>query len=169
MQHLTTLAALCALAACQESRPMSTDNARVVRSLFLDCFNTGRTEALAALVSPDFVGPGPERGPAAFAGVMERLRGSFPDIQYTLDDVIADGDRVAVRWTWRGTHDQPFRTFPATHARVANVGIGVFQVTNGKIVRAWLETDRLGFLQQIGAIPYDPAFGPPPTPPTPPR
>src|SRR5688500_18733356 len=104
MQHFPALAAACALAACsstsassqKESKPMSTDNARIVRSLFLDAFNTGRADRLAELVSPDFVGPGPERGPAAFAGVMDRLRGSFPDIQYTLKDVVADGDRVAV-------------------------------------------------------------------------
>jgi predicted ester cyclase len=85
----------------------------------------------------------------------------FPS-QYTLDDVVADGDRVAVRWTWRGTFERPFRTFAATRAQITNPGIGIFQVANGKVVRAWLETDRLGFLQSIGAIPYGPAFGPPP-------
>jgi predicted ester cyclase len=141
---------------------MSTaDNKQVVRRLFLDYFNTGRLD-VDDLVSPDFEGVGPERGPAAFATVITNLRGAFPDLVYTIDDMVAEGDRVTVRWTWRGTHRNSFRTFEATNSRVENHGIGIFQITNTKLVRAWLETDRLGFLQVIGAIPFDPRFAPAP-------
>ena len=113
------------------------------------------------IVSPQFVGVGPERGPAAFGGVITALRGAFPDLVYTIEDVVAEGDRVAVRWTWRGTHQHAFRSFAPTGKPVTNTGFAIFQVTDGKLSRAWLETDRLGFLQAIGAVPHDPAFGPP--------
>lgn len=137
-------------------------NAQIIRKLFLECFNANNKDLLRELVSADFVGAGPDRGPAAFAGVMDRLHTAFPDIAYTIDDVVASGDRVAVRWTWRGTHTGAFRSYPISNKQVVNPGMGIFQVTGGKLTRAWLETDRLGFLVAIGAVPYDPAFGPPP-------
>jgi len=72
---------------------------------------------------------------------------------------------VAVRWHWTGTHQGPFRAFPATGRAVSNSGAGVFQLRAGQIVAAGLETDRLGFLEQIGAVPPNLGRGPaaPPT------
>jgi predicted ester cyclase len=161
-----SIAVLCAAcgAASSEATPMSTDptNTQLVRRLFLECFNGNRKDLLPELLSPDFTGAGPERGPAAFAGVIDRLHTAFPDIVYTIEDVVAAGDRVAVRWTWRGTHTGQFRTYAISNKPVVNAGVGIFQVAGGKLTRAWLETDRLGFLLAIGAIPYDPAYGPPP-------
>lgn len=140
---------------------MSTANAQLVRRLYTDFLNTGATDRLGEVVSPQFVGVGPARGPAAFAGVIATLRGAFPDLVYTVEDVVAEGDRVAVRWTWRGTHQHAFRSFAPTGKQVTNTGLAIFQVTDGKLSHAWLETDRLGFLQAVGAVPNDPAFGPP--------
>jgi len=117
---------------------------------------------LAVEVSPDFVGPNQQRGPAAFTGVLVGLRRAFPDLVYTVDDMVAEDDRVAVRWTWRGTHTGPFRDWAPTGKPVVNRGFAIFQVANGMLTHSWMETDRLGFLLSIGAIPYDPAYGPPP-------
>ena len=91
---------------------------------------------------------------------MVGLRTAFPDIHYTLDDVVAEGDRVAVRWHWTGTHKAPFRAFPATGKAVTNPGTGIFRFQDGKIVAAALETDRLGFLEQIGVVPPNVGLGP---------
>ena len=140
---------------------MATENAQLVRRLYTEYLNTGATERLGEIISPQFVGVGPATGPAAFGGVITTLRGAFPDLIYTVEDVVAEGDRVAVRWTWRGTHQHAFRSFAPTGKQVTNIGFAIFQVADGKLTRAWLETDRLGFLQAIGAVPYDPAFGPP--------
>jgi steroid delta-isomerase-like uncharacterized protein len=140
---------------------MSTANAQLVRRLYTDFLNTGATDRLGEIIAPQFIGAGPARGPAAFAGVITALRGAFPDLVYTVEDVVAEGDRVAVRWTWRGTHQHAFRTFPPTGKPVTNTGLAIFEVTDGKLSHAWLETDRLGFLQAVGAVPNDPAFGPP--------
>lgn len=142
---------------------MSLDsNKEVVRRLFEEYFNEGLVDRLGEVVSPDFAGPGGQRGPAAFATVLSALRAGFPDIVYTVEDVVAEGNRVAVRWTWRGTHTGQFRTYPASGKKVANTGFAIFEVADAKVVRSWLETDRLGFLLSIEAIPYDPAYGPPP-------
>jgi len=142
----------------------SNSSEQLVRRLYDDYINPGRLDRLGEIVSDDFVGPGPQRGPAAFAEVIHRLRAAFPDLIYTVDEIVADGDRVAVRWTWRGTHTGQFRTFAPTGKRIANTGFAIFWVEAGKLARALVETDRLGFLMAIGAVPYDPAFGPPPAP-----
>jgi len=146
----------------------SDSNKQLVRRLYEDYINPGRLDRLGEIVSPDFVGPGPQPGPAGFATIMTNLRTGFPDLVYTVEELVAEGDRVAVRWVWRGTHTGPFRTFAPTGRKVENTGFAIFQVADGKLVRASVETDRLGFLVSVGAVPYDPAFGPPPAGYTPP-
>jgi predicted ester cyclase len=90
----------------------SDSSKQLVRRLFEDIINSGDLDRLGEVISADFVGPTDQRGPAGFAGVIAALRIGFPDIQYTLDELLAEGDRVAVRWTWHGTHTGPFRSFP---------------------------------------------------------
>src|SRR5262249_16819727 len=103
------------------------------------------------------------KGPAGFKAVVMGLRTAFPDLHYTIDDLLAVGDEVAVRWHWTGTHRAPFRAFPATGKAVSNTGIGFFRLRDAKIVAAVLETDRLGFLEQIGAVPANVGRGPQPS------
>lgn len=128
------------------------DNRRKVTMLF-EAFNDGGLDVVDELVGPGYVGAQGEAGPAGFKAVVAQLRAAFPDIHYTLDDVVAEGDRVAVRWHWTGTHRGVFRGFPATGRTITNSGAGVFRLQDGKIVTAVLETDRLGFLEHIGAVP----------------
>jgi predicted ester cyclase len=141
---------------------LSDANKQLVRRLYDDYLNPGRLDRLGEIVSPDFRGAGPQRGPAAF-GIIDALRAAFPDLRYTVEDLVGDGDRVAVRWSWRGTHTGAFRGFAPTGKQVVNSGFAIFEVTDGKLARGWVETDRLGFLMAIGAVPYQEAFGPPPT------
>src|SRR5690606_22329322 len=89
-------------------------NRHIVRSLYEDCINGGALERLSELIAPDYVGPGGERGPEGFANVVRGLRAGFPDIRFTLEELVADAERVAVRWTWRGTHAGAFREFAAS-------------------------------------------------------
>jgi steroid delta-isomerase-like uncharacterized protein len=139
------------------SNPMSnstaTHNKEIVRSLFEDGFNRDRTDLVERLVAAEYVDAAGERGPAAFRQVMTRLRGAFPDLHYTVDDLLAEGDQVAVRWHWTGTHQGPFRGLPPTHRSLTNTGAAIFRVRGGQVVSAALETDRLGFLQSIGVVP----------------
>ena len=128
------------------------ENRRKVTMLF-EAFNNGGLGVVDELVGPEYVGAQGDKGPAGFKTVVVGLRAAFPDVHYTLDDVVAEGDRVAVRWHWTGTHRAAFRGFPATGKTITNTGAGIFQFQGGKIVTAVLETDRLGFLEQIGAVP----------------
>lgn len=135
---------------------MLESNKDVVRSIYEKYINLQRADLLPQLVSEDYVGPRGERGTAGFAATIQGLRTGFPDIQFTLQDVVAEADRVAVRWSWRATHagafTSPFGSFPATGKPVTNTGTAIYQLADHKIVRAWLESDRLGALQQIGAV-----------------
>src|ERR1043165_5984505 len=80
------------------------ENKRSVETLFDGCFNRGDLALLDRLVAPDYAGPQGSKGPDGFRAVVVLLRTGFPDIHYTLDDVIAEGERVAVRWHWTGTN-----------------------------------------------------------------
>lgn len=99
------------------------------------------------------LGPTGERGPDGFVANIRDLRAGFPDIHFTIDDLVAEADRVVVRWSWRATHDGPFRGLAPTHKPVTNSGIAIYQLASGQILHNWLETDRLGALQQLGALP----------------
>jgi steroid delta-isomerase-like uncharacterized protein len=128
-------------------------HARTVRRLYEDAVNRADDALLAQLVHEDFEGLDGGRGPAAFARTVAGLRAGFPDLRFHVEDVVAQGDRVVVRWTWRGTHRGPFRGIAASGREVTNSGIVIYQLRDGRVVRAWLEADRLGVLQQLGALP----------------
>src|SRR4029450_10683167 len=112
MRH-TTLAVLltAALPMNLRSTPVTeTDaNTQAVRRIYDEAVNAGRTGILADLIAPEFTGPDGSRGPDAFAANVAALRAGFPDIRFTIEHVVAEGDRVAVRWTWAGTHTGRFR------------------------------------------------------------
>ena len=130
-------------------------NKQTVRRLYEAYINGARRELLPELVGADYAGPQGERGPDGFAAAIGALRGALPDIRFTLEELVAEGDRVAVRWTWTGTHTGPLRGIPASHRRVTDAGIAIYTLRDGRVVSAALQTDRLGVLQQIGALPAD--------------
>lgn len=128
-------------------------NKRVVRRVFEEAVNHGRPELLPELFAADYVSPQGDRGPAAFGAVIESLRRAFPDITYVVEDVLAEGDEVAIRWTWTGTHLGAFRTYAPTGRAITNTGMAIHQLRDGRITRIWMENDRLGFQQQLDAAP----------------
>jgi steroid delta-isomerase-like uncharacterized protein len=81
------------------------------------------------------------------------MRAGFPDIQWTLEELIAEGDKVAARFTMRGTHNGPFFGVPPTGKKIAVKAMNFYRITNGKIVEEHGQPDLLGLLQQIGAAP----------------
>ncbi|MFB7336297.1 ester cyclase [Streptomyces adustus] len=82
----------------------------------------------------------------------EMWRGAF-DFAFTVDDQIAQGDRVCTRWTWQGTHRGDFLGIPATGRRVSMTGTTVFRCgEDGKLVEGWWQYDRLGLMAQLGAL-----------------
>ncbi len=81
------------------------------------------------------------------------IRTAFPDIKMTFDDQIAEGDKVMTRYTLRGTHKGEYAGVPPTNKQVTYTGMWIYRIEGGKIVERWGNNDRLGLLQQIGAIP----------------
>ncbi len=81
---------------------------------------------------------------------------AFPDLYYTIDDVVAEGDRVVLRLTSSATHKGVFQGIPATGKRVSFKGVDIFRVDKGKITDEWSFPDVLGLMQQLGAIPSGP-------------
>ena len=176
---IATLGACSAQSAdsCTRTPEMATSgierNKQIVQRIYEDYINRARRELLPELVSENYVAPdqvsgrrpaaGPpdaRRGPAAFAAVIEALRGGIPDIHFRIEDLVAEGDRVTVRWTWSGTHTGTLNGLLASNRQVKNAGIAIYELSEGKVSRAWLQTDRLGFLQQIGVV--DQTLGRPP-------
>ena len=97
-----------------------------------------------------FYAPGPElEGLKAFATA---LYAAIPDWRVTIDDLVAEGDRVVVRWTGRGTHLGDWDGIAPTGRQLTTTGIDIEQMADGRIVREDGEVDMLGFLQQLGVV-----------------
>ncbi|SRR6266508_955276 len=76
-----------------------------------------------------------------------------PDVQITIQDVIAEGDTVVVRWMARGTHQNEFMGIPPTNKQVTVMGIDIIRYKGGQRVETWRQWDTMGWLQQVGAVP----------------
>ena len=81
------------------------------------------------------------------------LYDAFPDIHWTLDDLVAEGEKVVVRYTVTGTHKGEYMGVPSSNKKVTFWGIGIDRFAGGKIVEEWARYDTLDFMQQLGAIP----------------
>jgi predicted ester cyclase len=128
-------------------------NKALVRALYEECINGRDLDRLEALIAPDFTGARGERGPREFRATIEAVLTGFPGVRFELHDVFGETDKVAVRWTFRAVHGGRFAGIQPSHAEVTQEGNVIYQVRDGQIVRAWLQADRLGVLQQIGAVP----------------
>ena len=78
---------------------------------------------------------------------------AFPDIKATVEDMVAEGDKVVARWIMRGIHEGTVRGIPATGRQVIVKGVTIKRIASGKVVEEWALIDMLGLMQQIGAIP----------------
>ena len=81
------------------------------------------------------------------------IKAAFPDVAWPIEDTIVDGDKVAVRWTFSGTHEGEFGGIPASGNRVVVTGISILEIEDGRIVEGWIEFDSFSLLQQLGALP----------------
>ena len=93
------------------------------------------------------------QGLEAYKQVLSMLFTAFPDLQFTIEDMVAEGDFVVVRHTTRGTHQGNFRGIPPTGKQVSGTGMFIDRIVNGKAVEQWGNSDTLGLLQQLGVIP----------------
>jgi steroid delta-isomerase-like uncharacterized protein len=127
-------------------------NKEVIQKVY-EALNKRNMAALDEFVSEDYVGLNDVKGAAGFRGPLTPLIKSVPDIQWTLDELVGDGDKVAVKWKITGTYTTPYQNFAATGKPVVNEGMAVFELKDGKITGNKVLTDRLGFLQEMEVLP----------------
>lgn len=133
-------------------------NKAISRRVVEEIFNGGRLEVADELVTRDFVGhdpalPEPLLGPAGLKAQAAGYRSAFPDLRITIEDEIAEGDRVVTRWIARGTHEAELFGIPATGKQTTATGITIDRIVDGRIAEQWNNWDTFGLLQQLGAIP----------------
>ena len=134
---------------------MSAENKALVRRWFEEVWNNGRAEVIDEMLGPDSVHRGlglVVRGPDEFKPFYAKFRDAFPDLQIRVEDVIAEGDTVACRWTATGTHLGAGLGFPATGKQVEFIGMGLVRIADGKLVEGWNSFDQLGMMQQLGVV-----------------
>jgi len=134
---------------------MSAENKALVRRWFEEVWNQGRAASIDEMLASDAAvhGLGPSlRGPSEFKPFQAMYRGAFPDIDLQVDDVLAECDLVAARWSGVGTHQGDGLGFMATSKRAQFKGLTIVRVRDGKIVEGWNSFDQLGMLQQLGVV-----------------
>ena len=97
--------------------------------------------------------PQPLRGPEGFKLLTLGFRSAFSDIRLEIEDMLAEGDKVAARWRFRGTNSGSFMGMPPTGKAVDVKATGIFRVVDGKVADNWVNLDFLGLMQQLGVVP----------------
>lgn len=131
------------------------ENKAIARRFYEEIWNRGDMAAADELIATNIIDhdQNPEsrvRGPESVKQLATSNRTAFPDFHFTVEDEITEGDKVAVRWTMRGTHKGEFMGRPATGKQVTVEGMHFWRVAGGKILEAWVNKDRLGMMQQLG-------------------
>ena len=131
-------------------------NAAVVRR-FYDAYNNNQAEVYAEVCSPDYIchmgAADTATGLAANLEADAYHRTVFSGARWDIVDLIAAGDKVVVRKTWRLTHTGPFQGLPPSGRTLTGTGIDIHQLRDGQLVETWSESDNLSFMQQLGALP----------------
>ena len=143
---------------------MSTEaHKALVRHFVEEAQSQGRLEVLDELVAPTVVNhtapPGVPPDREGIRQLSALFRAAFPDGRMTVEDMIAEGDRVATRKTFRGTHQGAFMGLPPTGKPVEIGLIDLVRVVDGRIIEHWNAVDTLGLLQQLGVLPPGRATG----------
>ena len=142
----------------QEMSVSAEENKAIARRWFEELFNAQNFDVAHEITAQDAVNHDPTltdlpSGPEGDRHVVNLYHGAFPDAQITVEDQIAEGDRVVTRWTGRGTHQGELLGVAPSGNRVEISGMTINRVTGGKIAETWTNYDALGMMQQIGAIP----------------
>ena len=136
-----------------------TENKSLVRRDFEEVLSQGKLDVIDEIIATDYIGHTPGspdiHGPEDYKQYVTMGRTAFPDMQLTIEDMIAEGDKVAVRWTYTGTHKGELMGISPTGVKVTGTGIDICRIAGGKIVECWVNRDDLGMWQQLGVIPAE--------------
>ena len=135
---------------------MSEQNKELARRGIEEVWNRGNFAIFDEFVASDYIGHQPRaevNGPEAGKQYFAMLRRAFPDIHFTIEDQIAEGDKVVTRWTARATHTGAYQGIPPTGKQGVVTGITIDRIADGIFVEGWTNFDELGLMQHLGVIP----------------
>jgi len=138
---------------------MSEQNKALARRAFEEVWNQGKLAVIDELTASNAtyhdpsVPGGKFTGPEGVKQFVQIYRGAFPDVRITINDQIAEGDKVVTRWTATGTHKGDLMGIAPTNKRATVTGVDIGRFQDGKVVEAWASYDMLGLLQQLGVVP----------------
>jgi len=137
---------------------MSSEESKVIVRRFWGVWEEGNIDLVDELLAPDYVNHSPATpdqptDPEGIKAVVGMFRGAMPDLRVIIEDMIAEGDKVVVRYTIEGTHEGELFGVPPTGQRLSIKSISVERVSDGKIREHWRITDSLDMMQQLGVIP----------------
>ncbi len=127
---------------------MSEENKAIARRIFEEIINQGSLARVDELIAPS-------AEPEALKQDVTRNHAAFPEMQITVEDMIAEGDKVVVRWIGHGTHKGEFLGIAPSGEQVTFRGVNIVRIAGGKVVEHWDYNDQLGLMQQLGVIPQD--------------
>jgi steroid delta-isomerase-like uncharacterized protein len=139
-----------------EGNMSAEENKTIVRRFFEEGPSKGNISAADDLLSPDFAMHVPLPASPGVEGINEVItacRAAFEHLNVTVEDMIAEGNTVAARFTARGVHKGNFMDLPATGKPITMTGIEIFRIKDGKIIELWGEANLLGLMQQLGIVP----------------
>ena len=137
---------------------MEDDGKTIQRRMIEEVYNKGRLDLIDDLIAPEYLGHDPALprdivGPPGEKELVAGYRAAFPDLRITIDDQIAENDRVVARWTARGTHAGDLWGIAGTGKDITVTGTSVDRISEGRIIESWSNWDTLGLMQQLGVVP----------------
>jgi steroid delta-isomerase-like uncharacterized protein len=133
------------------------DNKAILRTYVETIFNQKRVDRADDLVAPDYLDhaalPGQAPGLEGAKQKWAMYLAGIPDLRVTIEEMVAEGDKVAVRRSYEGTHQGELLGIPAIGKHLQLGGISIFRLAGGKIAEHWEQLDRLTLMQQLGVIP----------------
>jgi steroid delta-isomerase-like uncharacterized protein len=132
-----------------------TDNKQIAHRFMDECWSQGKLEAIRELVSDgcsfhDPAFPSLTSGAENIRRHIETCRSGFPDLQFSVDDTIAERNEVVLHWTARGTHKAQFLGMQPTNRKAAVSGTSIFRIEGGKIVEQWADWNLMSLMEQLG-------------------
>jgi steroid delta-isomerase-like uncharacterized protein len=137
---------------------MSEQNKTNVRRLFEEVWNKGQVAVADELIAPSYTHhdsstPDVGRGPESEKKRVTLYRNAFPDIRFTIEDLLAEGETVVARWSCRGTHKGELNGIAPTGKQFNITGVSIARFTNGKMFEGYVNWDALSLMQQLGVAP----------------
>jgi steroid delta-isomerase-like uncharacterized protein len=135
------------------------ENKVIIQRFFDEVWNEGRLDRVDDLEHPNSMSHGYVANPEFGVGLegtkrfVAAYRTAFPDIRVVIEDMVADGDKVAVCWLARGTHTGQLLNFSPTGKEVVTTGTFFYRLADAKIAEVWGDWDRLGFMEQVSSAP----------------